>query len=133
MRSGQVISLVSGKGGVGKTNLAANLAVAAAGLDARVLLVDGDLGLSNVDVLLGLTPSRTSADLQSGRHDFEDVVLPGPHGVDLLPAASARMDLAAARPLELGWLLSPVRAATERYDLVLLDVGSGVATSRAAG
>ncbi len=126
MRGARLVSVVSGKGGVGKTNLVANLAVSAAGQGARVLVVDGDLGLSNVDVLLGLTPPRTVADVLEGRCSFEEALLEGPRGIHLLPAASGRMDLPACRPDDLAALLLPLFEAASRYDLVLVDGGAGV-------
>ncbi|MCP5055605.1 MAG: MinD/ParA family protein [bacterium] len=126
MTQGKLISVVSGKGGVGKTNLVANLAVAAAGLGARVLVVDGDLGLANVDVLLGLTPLRTVADVLEGGCSFEEALISGPRGIKLMPAASGRMDLPAYRPDALAGLLIPLFEATEQFDLVLVDGGAGV-------
>lgn len=125
-KGGHRIAVFGGKGGVGKTNIATNLAVAAAALDSRVLLVDGDLGLANVDVLLGLTPRGTAADLLCGRSDLDDVLVEGPGGIHVVPAASARMDLASSRPAELTRLLAPILEAGHRYDLVIVDIGSGV-------
>ncbi len=121
-----LIAVVSGKGGVGKTNLVANLAVAAAGQGARVLLVDGDLGLANLDVLLGLTPTLTLADVLEGRCRLEEARLEGPRGIHVLPAAAGRCDLPALRPRELAPLLAPLWRLAERYDLALVDAGAGV-------
>jgi len=125
-RIGHLVAVFGGKGGVGKTNIATNLAIAAAGLEARVLLVDGDLGLANVDALLGLAPRCTAADVLAGDCDFDDAILTGPQGIHIIPAASARMDLASSRPAQLTRLLAPLLAAGHRYDLVIVDVGSGV-------
>jgi len=122
----RIVGFLSGKGGVGKTNVAANVAVAARGFGARVLLVDGDLGLANVDVLLGLSPGRSAADLIDGRCTLGDAIVEGPRGIHVLPAASARGDLAARRPEELAGLLLPLLVASERYDLVALDIGAGI-------
>ena len=123
---GRIVSVVGGKGGVGKTNVAVNVAVAACALRARVLLVDGDLGLANVDVLLGLTPRLTAAEIHAGDCDWADAIVPGPAGLHVLPAASARLDLAASRANDLDWLLSPLFEATRTYDLVLVDIGAGI-------
>ncbi len=120
------VALVSGKGGVGKTNLVANLAVAAARLDARVLAVDGDLSLANVDVLLGLVPPYTLADVFEGHCQLEDAIVRGPHGVHLLPAATARPELAALGGTLLDALVAPVAEASRIYDLVLVDAGAGI-------
>ncbi|MCP3983652.1 MAG: MinD/ParA family protein [bacterium] len=126
MTRGALVSVVSGKGGVGKTNLVANVAVAAAGLGARVLVVDGDLGLANIDVLLGLTPLRTVADVLDGNCSFDEALIAGPRGIRVMPAASGRMDLPTYRPASLAGLLIPLFEATERFDLVLVDGGAGV-------
>lgn len=126
MTKGKLISVVSGKGGVGKTNLVANLAVAAAGLGARVLVIDGDLGLANVDVLLGLTPTTTVADVLEGRCSFDEALVEGPRGIHVMPAASGRSDLPTFRPDALAGLLIPLFEATARYDLILVDGGAGV-------
>jgi len=126
MSATPIVGFLSGKGGVGKTNVAANVAVAARGLGARVLLVDGDLGLANIDILLGLSPARSVVDLLEGRCALEDVIVEGPRGIHVLPAATARGELAALRPHELAALLLPLFASTDRYDLVALDIGAGV-------
>jgi flagellar biosynthesis protein FlhG len=124
-----VVGVVSGKGGVGKTNLAVNVAVSARELGARVLVVDGDLGLANVDVLLGLTPSGSVVDVIERRAAFSEIVTLGPRGIHVLPAASARADLCALRPRELAGLLVPLLRAANDYDLVLLDAGAGIGPS----
>lgn len=121
-----VIGVVSGKGGVGKTNLVTNLAVTAAGLGHKVLLVDGDLGLGNVDVLLGLAPPRCVADVLDGRCSFDEALAEGPRGIHVLAAASGRSDLPALRPAQLARLWVPLFRCTERYDVVFLDAGAGV-------
>lgn len=76
----QVIAVTGGKGGVGKTNVSVNLSLALAELGRRVMLLDADLGLANVDVLLGLTPKHTLADVIEGRCELRDVLLQGPGG-----------------------------------------------------
>jgi flagellar biosynthesis protein FlhG len=120
------VGVVSGKGGVGKTNLAVNVAVASRALGARVLVVDGDLGLANVDVLLGIASTRNAADVLSGACALAEAIAPGPRGIHVLPAASAREDLSALRPRELAALLVPLFRAAEDYDLVLVDAGAGL-------
>ena len=84
----QVIAVTGGKGGVGKTNVSVNLSLALAELGRRVMLLDADLGLANVDVLLGLTPKHTLADVIEGRCELRDVLLQGPGGIRIVPAAS---------------------------------------------
>jgi flagellar biosynthesis protein FlhG len=120
------VGAISGKGGVGKTNLIANLAVAASGLGARVLLVDGDLGLANLDVLLGLVPTRCVSEVLTGQVPLDEVLVPGPRGVRLLPAASGRSDLAALDAAGLACLSARLEENAHRFDLVLVDIGAGV-------
>ena len=111
---------------MGKTNLMANLAIASASLGARVMLVDGDLGLANVDVLLGLSPERSLADVLEGRCSLDEALVEGPRGIHLLPAASARRDLAALDGAPLARLRDLLRRSSAGYDLVLIDAGAGI-------
>ena len=105
----QVIAVTGGKGGVGKTNVSVNLSLALAELGRRVMLLDADLGLANVDVLLGLTPKRTLADVIEGRCELRDVLLQGPGGIRIVPAASGTQSMVhlTEKPVELA-----VRAIT---------------------
>ena len=91
----QVITVTSGKGGVGKTNIAVNLACRL-GEKARVILLDADLGLANVDVLLGVTPPHELSQLFSDGVRLEDILFPTPYGFSILPTASSRWASASA-------------------------------------
>ena len=122
----RAIAVVSGKGGVGKTNLVANVAVAASEAGARVLVVDGDLSLANVDVLLALVPALSARDLLTGAACADETILRGPAGVHVLPAASARPELAALDGRALEPLVQAIAAVEPSYDLVLVDAGAGV-------
>lgn len=93
----QVIAVTSGKGGVGKTVVAINLSLALAELGKRVVLLEADLGLSNIAVLLGLTPQYTLADLIEGRCELSDVLIRGPGGVIIAHAASGMPNLGGCR------------------------------------
>src|SRR2546422_8856768 len=92
-RAPHVIAIASGKGGVGKTNLTANLAVALASRGLRVCVLDADLGLANLDVLYGLSPERSLRDVVRGECGLPDVVVEGPGGVRVIPAASGFAEL----------------------------------------
>src|SRR5689334_7814259 len=90
----QVIAVTGGKGGVGKTNVSINLATALSAAGKRVLLLDGDLGLANVDVLLGLSPRQNMHHVLSGSCRLEDVIVEAPQGFHVVPGASGVADLA---------------------------------------
>ncbi len=118
--------LTSGKGGVGTSNLALNLAVALGAIGQRVLLVDADLGLANLDLLCGLSPAHDLGEVLSGDGSLADAVVEGPAGVRILPGAHAMRTL----PEVLGD--GPARLAAELEgleagaDLLIVDAGSGL-------
>ncbi len=122
----QVIAVSSGKGGVGKTNVVANVAVAAAKQGRNVMVMDADLALGNVDILLGLTPQFTIEDVLSGQRRLEEVLITGPEGIQLLPATSggqAFTQLAYEQQLKLhaAFLELP-----RMPDLLLIDCAAGI-------
>jgi len=123
---GRVVGVVSGKGGVGKSTLAVNLAVAAASRSARVLLVDGDLGLANTDLLMGLVPRHDLQDWVEGRNALEEVACPGPAGVSLLLAGESRAGAQALREAILHGPGSPLGRFVAGHDLTVVDLGAGI-------
>jgi len=131
----RIIAVASGKGGVGKTWLAISLAHALARRGQRVLLFDGDLGLANVDIQLGLTPAADLGAVVSGRLALREAVLRHAGGFDILAGHSGSGALAGLDPAALERLLAGLRAAAEGYDTVLLDLGAGLdrAVRRMAG
>ena len=90
----QVIAVTGGKGGVGKTSVAVNLATALGSTGKRVMLLDGDLGLANVDVFLGLSPRYTMAQVLSGERTLDEIIVESPYGVNVVPGASGVAELA---------------------------------------
>ncbi|MFN7954383.1 MAG: AAA family ATPase [bacterium] len=120
------LAVVGGKGGVGKTHVAASLAHAWAAAGERVLLVDADLGLGNVEILLGLRPRFDLADAITGRVSLSDVVVQAPNGVHVLPAGSGSLDLATFTLPERARLTASLTALGHLYDRVVLDVGAGI-------
>ncbi len=126
VETGQLITVMSGKGGVGKTNIATNLAVAAARGGRRILLIDGALGLANVDVLLGLLPSATLLDVLDGSAAIETALLEGPRGLAVLPAAAGRSELAALGREAADHLARFVAALSLRFDATFVDAAPGV-------
>lgn len=124
-----VIAVTSGKGGVGKSNVAVNLAVAIASSGGRVLAVDADLGLANMDLLLGVAPTHTVADVLCGDASIDEVLVPGPKNVWLLPGASGRTDLSGLTDVQLRSLFTAIDTLDHRFDVVVVDTGSGVGSS----
>lgn len=124
-----VITVASGKGGVGKTNLTANLAVALACEGRRVWVLDADLGLANLDVLLGLTPTRTLSDVLSGERGLAEVALDGPAGVRVIPAASGCEAMTALSAGERLRLLDEVDALDDALDVLLVDAAAGISAN----
>jgi len=121
----RVYAFTSGKGGVGKTNLCANFAVAAARRGQRVLILDADLGLANVEIILGLKPRYHLGDLLEGR-PIEEVLVEGPHGIHLLAAGSGVQSLTQLHDDDKLRLIAALDPLEYRYDLVLIDTGAGI-------
>ncbi|MBU1004163.1 MAG: MinD/ParA family protein [Proteobacteria bacterium] len=120
-------SIVSGKGGVGKTNLALNLGYALHRGGHKVMLMDCDLGLANLDVLLGLTPDKTLQDLLTQDVDPADVLVPiEKGGFDFLPSASGVPELIDLDEDLQGLLFDKLNAIIGGYDFLLLDLGAGI-------
>ena len=125
----RVIAVASGKGGVGKTNLTANLAVMLARRGLRVWVLDADLGLANLDVVYGVTPTRSLLDVLRGPQRLADVVIDGPAGVRLLPAASGVAELTALTAAEQLAVLEEVDALEDALDVLLIDVAAGISSN----
>jgi flagellar biosynthesis protein FlhG len=122
----RVIGVASGKGGVGKTNLAANLALLAARQGKRVLIIDGDLGLANVEILFGLKPRYHLGHLLDSDLPVRDVLAEGPGGVKVLPAGSGVQQLTRLNDAQRLRLVSALDQLEEDFDFVLLDAGAGI-------
>lgn len=120
------ILVTGGKGGVGKTTVTADLGVALARSGLKVLLVDLDLGLANLDIALGLSPGRTLEDALAGRCAFEDCVARGPAGVAVLPASSGNASMGKPDASRREELLGAIRSLGPDYDLVLGDSAAGI-------
>ena len=126
MSSPRVIAITSGKGGVGKTFLAANLAAALARAGRRVLVLDADLGLANLDVVLNLHPKPTLHDVFTGRAPLAEAVLPAPGGFSVLLAGSGMIEYSRMTPAVREQFQNVVDEVAPRYDHVLLDTGAGI-------
>jgi len=125
----QVIAVTSGKGGVGKTNVSVNLAVALATEGKQVMLLDGDLGLANVDVLLGLQPTHNLSHVIEGQCSLEDTILSGPAGVMVIPASSGKRRMAELTPVENAGLVHAFSELKRPLDVLIVDTAAGIADS----
>jgi flagellar biosynthesis protein FlhG len=121
-----VISVTSGKGGVGKTNISVNLACRLAADGKRTVLLDADLGLANVDVLLGLTPANNLFHLFHEGVALSDVLMDTPYGFKILPASSGVSEMLALSPGQKLTLLEALDELEEAVDYLIVDTGAGI-------
>jgi len=131
-RIARAIAVSSGKGGVGKTNLAVNLAVAFAARGQRVVLLDADLGLANADVLCGITPRATLEDVVSSDRSLEEVMVPAPGGFRLVPGASGVSRLADMGQMQRRSVLDQLLRLERTTDLLIVDTGAGIGANSMA-
>lgn len=122
----KVIAITGGKGGVGKTNVSVNLGMAFAEMRRRTVLMDADLGLANVDLLLGLQPRFTMADVLSGARTMEQVMLHGPGGLKIIPASSGVQQMASLSPAEHAGIVHAFSDIADQLDVLLIDTAAGI-------
>lgn len=124
--SPRVIAVASGKGGVGKTNIVTNLAYSLARKGKKVLVLDADLNLANVDVLLGLTPKFNLHHVFLGEKRLQDILIDAPGGFQILPASSGIMELAELSEEQKLFFLSEISALSNVIDIMLIDTAAGI-------
>jgi flagellar biosynthesis protein FlhG len=122
----EIVAVTGSKGGVGKSNLVINVAASLGRCGHRVLVIDGDLGLANLDVLLGLVPTRTVEHLVRGEAMLEELLIEGPSGIRILPAACGVPRMSSLDGESRVRLLEVLNRATEWADDVLVDTGAGL-------
>ena len=121
-----VITVTSGKGGVGKTNFAANLGWSLRQIRRRVMILDADLGLANIDIILGLNPDFNISHVLSGEKKLEEILTKGPGGLKILPAGSGISSITELSESQKINLLAQMESLQEEFDYMLIDTGAGI-------
>ena len=125
----RVIAVTSGKGGVGKTTTSVNIATAMSLQGKRVMLLDGDLGLANVDVMLGLQPTYNLSHVLEGKCTLDDTIIEGPTGLLIVPASSGKRNMAELTPAENAGLVQAFSELRRPLDVLVVDTAAGIAGS----
>ena len=122
----QVIAVTGAKGGVGKSNVSVNLSIALAELGRRVVLLDADLGLANIDVLLGISAKNNISNVLNGEISLMDVMVNGPGGIRIIPAASGTQEMANLDPREHAGLIRAFSSIGDQLDVLVIDTAAGI-------
>ncbi len=122
----RVIAVTGGKGGVGKTNISANLGVALAEMGRRVMLLDADMGLANLDVVLGLHAHKNLSHVMRGESTLEEIIVTGPKGMRVVPGASGIQHMAEMSPAENAGLIHAFSEVANDVDVLLIDTAAGI-------
>lgn len=124
----QVLAVTGGKGGVGKTNISVNLGLALAELNRRVVLMDADLGLANVDILLGISATTTLADVMEGRCGLSDILIES-HGIKVIPASSGVQSLVQMGQGQHAGIIHAFSELADELDVLIVDTAAGISDS----
>ncbi|MFT2091378.1 MinD/ParA family protein [Paraglaciecola sp. 2405UD69-4] len=122
----KVIAVTGGKGGVGKTNVTLNTAISMAQQGKRVMVLDADLGLANVDVLLGLRVEKNLSHVLSGECTLDDVLVEGPYGIQIAPATSGSQSMTELTPTEHAGLIRAFSELQSQIDVLIVDTAAGI-------
>lgn len=125
----RVIAVASGKGGVGKTNVSVNLGVSLSKLGNRVLLMDADMGLANVDIMLGLQTKYNLSHVLDGAKTLHEVIVEGPGGLKIIPAASGVRRMAQLNAMENAGIINAFSELSGDIDILIVDTAAGIADS----
>jgi flagellar biosynthesis protein FlhG len=125
----RVIAVASGKGGVGKTTVSVNVAVALAKMGQRVALLDADMGLANVDILLGIYPKFNLAHVLSGEKALNEIMLDGPYGLKVIPGASGIQKMSELSTIEQAALIRAFSELDQDLDILIVDTAAGISAS----
>ncbi len=122
----RVVAISSGKGGVGKSTLALNLALVLCTQGKRVLLLDADMGMANLDIMLGMVPKYNLFHMIQGKRSLDDIIIPGPQGMSIIPGGSGIQELANLPAGDMKRLLVELGKLDNDYDYMILDTGAGI-------
>jgi len=122
----KVIAVTGGKGGVGKTNVSLNLAACLAQQGKRVLVLDADLGLANVDVMLGLRIQKNLSHVLSGECELDDIIVHGPQGMSIIPATSGSQSMVELEPAQHAGLIRAFSEMRHEFDILIVDTAAGI-------
>ncbi|MFN6262893.1 MAG: MinD/ParA family protein [Chromatiaceae bacterium] len=122
----KVIAVTGGKGGVGKTNVTLNLAMAMAQMGKKVLVLDADLGLANCDVMLGLRVEKNLFHVLAGEVELDDILIEGPFGIKIVPATSGTQSMTELSPAEHAGLIRAFSELRTPFDVLLVDTAAGI-------
>lgn len=125
----RVIAVTSGKGGVGKTNLSVNLGIVLAQMGRRVVLMDADTGLANVDILLGLSPKFNLSHVLTGEKTLEQIMLTGPAGLRVIPASSGIQHMSDLSANEQAGVIHAFSEIDQKLDVLLVDTAAGISST----
>lgn len=125
----RVLAVTGGKGGVGKTNISVNLSVALGELGRRVMLLDADLGLANIDVALGLHPQFDLSHVIRGERSLDEIIITGPAGIQVVPAASGVREMVSLMPTEHAGLIHAFSDLGHTLDTLVIDTAAGISDS----
>jgi flagellar biosynthesis protein FlhG len=125
----KLVTVISGKGGTGKTNFIVNYSLALANKGKRVALVDADLGMANIDIFFKLTPEYNLTDVIRGEKAVEEIILDTPGGVKLVPGGSGLQELATLNPYQLERIFLGFEYLKDNFDYVLIDTSSGISNN----
>jgi flagellar biosynthesis protein FlhG len=125
-RKARVVAITSGKGGVGKTNIAVNITIALAAKGKRVVIIDADIGLANVDVIMGVSPKYDLSTVLRGEKNIRDIITQGPGGVGFIAGGVVNKDLLDIRDWQIDRLAVGFSELDNIYDVIIIDTGAGV-------
>ncbi|MFP4697267.1 MAG: MinD/ParA family protein [Eubacteriales bacterium] len=127
--SARVITVTSGKGGVGKTNVSINLAIQFKKMGKKVIILDADFGLANIEVLFGIIPQYNLADLMFNGKDIKDIITIGPLGIEFISGGSGIQELTNLNKDQLFYLIQKLKEIDYLADVIIIDTGAGISNS----